>query len=276
MNASPTTLKTVLEVLEEIAPLQYAEDWDNTGLLLEPVPAADHAVASILLTIDLTEAVVAEACELQSQIVVAYHPLIFHPLNSLTQADSRHRSLLRAAKFDIAIYSPHTALDAAPQGVNDWLADGLPPGRRVTIKPCAGVEAVDGTPVIGQGRLLELDDPLSLREVADLVKKHLGLEKLRVATAPCHERGEKIRRIAICAGAGGEVVAGTDAQLYLTGEMRHHYVLAALEAGRTTILCEHTNTERGYLKVLQARIRALLPDLQVHVSQRDREPLEVV
>ena len=103
-----------------------------------------------------------------------------------------------------------------------------------------------------------------------------SMEKLRVAAAPAHDRGEKIRRIAICAGAGGEVVTGTNAQLYLTGEMRHHHVLAALEAGRTTILCEHTNTERGYLKVLQARIRALLPDLQVHVSQRDREPLEVV
>lgn len=276
MNADPTTLRTVLEVLEEIAPLEYAEEWDNTGLLLEPVPAADQAVASILLTIDLTQAVIAEACELQSQLVVAYHPLIFHPLNSLTQADSRHRSLMRAAKCDIAIYSPHTALDAAPQGVNDWLADGLTPGRRVTINPSAGVESPDGTPGIGQGRLLELDDPLSLHEITGRVKKHLGLEKLRVAAAPAHDRGEKIRRIAICAGAGGEVVAGTNAQLYLTGEMRHHYVLAALEAGRTTILCEHTNTERGYLKVLQARICARLPDLQVHVSQRDREPLDVV
>ena len=267
MDPDTTRLQSVLDVLEEIAPLKYAEEWDNTGLLLEPVPAAEQEVSSILLTIDLTQAVIAEACELQSQLVVTYHPLIFQPFKSLTQADPRHRTLLRATKADMAIYSPHTALDAAPGGVNDWLAAGLAPGRRVAIKPYAAVSGPDGTPGIGQGRLLELDDPLSLDKIADRVKAHLGLEKLRVAAASCHEEGRRIHRIAMCAGAGSEVISDTDAELYLTGEMRHHDILAATEAGRSIILCEHTNTERGYLKVLQERIRALLPDLRVHLSQ---------
>lgn len=265
-----TTLRRATRVLQEIAPLEYAEDWDNVGLLLEPVPRDIQRVSSILLTIDLTESVIAEACELSSQLVVAYHPPIFHPLARLTQEDPRHRILLRAIGASIAVYSPHTALDAAPDGVNDWLADGLPAGQRVSIGPSGTARTGPG-----QGRLLELDEPVDLDEIVDRVKQHLGLESLRVAVARDHQKGPKIQRIALCAGSGGQVVSGTDAQLYLTGEMGHHDVLAALEAGRSVILCEHTNTERGYLPRLRDRLHSLLGEsVSVEVSARDREPLQ--
>ncbi len=277
-SAVSITVQRVLQALQEIAPLEYAEDWDNVGLLLEPVPRDRQNVSSILLTIDLTEPVIAEACELSSQLVVAYHPPIFHPLSRLTQADPRHRLLLRAIGARIAVYSPHTALDAAPDGVNDWLADGLPAGRRASIGSSSsspsGTDVPESSPV-GQGRMLELDEPVVLDEIINRVKQHLGLDSLRVAAARGHAEGVKIQRIALCAGSGTQVVSGTDAQVYLTGEMGHHDVLAALEAGRSVILCEHTNTERGYLPKLRDRLRSLLGEsVRVEVSARDSEPMQ--
>lgn len=260
------TLRAVTDVLQQIAPLQYAEDWDNVGLLVEPLPSATTEVSAILLTIDLTEPVVAEACELPSQLVVAYHPPIFQPLARLNQADPRHRTLLRAIAAGVAIYSPHSALDTAPEGVNDWLADGLG-GQKVSI---ATEESEQGP-----GRLLELDEPMKLEVLVDRVKKHLGLRNVRVAAAEAHRDGLEIHRVALCAGAGSQVISGTDAQLYLTGEMRHHDVLAAMEKGRSVILCEHTNTERGYLPHLRDRLLAVLGDsVRVEVSKRDSEPLQ--
>ncbi len=98
--------------------------WDNTGLLLEaPFVAARRQSNTALLTIDLTKAVADEAIALNSSIVIAYHPIIFKGLKSLTFANTQQQTLLRLASHGISVYSPHTAIDAAPGGLGDWLAD---------------------------------------------------------------------------------------------------------------------------------------------------------
>ncbi|KAI4127611.1 MAG: hypothetical protein LQ338_003106 [Usnochroma carphineum] len=100
------------------------KSFDNTGLLLEaPFDPIRRQMNSVLLTIDLTRAVADEAIERKDCVVVAYHPLIFRGLKSLTLADSQQQSLLRLALEGISVYSPHTAVDAAPGGLADWLAD---------------------------------------------------------------------------------------------------------------------------------------------------------
>ncbi|KAI4280832.1 MAG: hypothetical protein L6R38_004139 [Xanthoria sp. 2 TBL-2021] len=78
---------------------------------------------SVLLTIDLTKAVADEAIERKDCVVVAYHPIIFRGFKSLTLSDCQQQSILRLALEGISVYSPHTAVDAAPGGLADWLAD---------------------------------------------------------------------------------------------------------------------------------------------------------
>lgn len=112
----------VVRILEQVAPPEYAEPWDNVGLLLG---ASDWPAERIMLTIDCTQAVLDEAIKASTQMIVAYHPTIFQPLPRLNDNDAKQEVVLRAARQGIAIYSPHTALDAAPGGVNDWLAEGL-------------------------------------------------------------------------------------------------------------------------------------------------------
>lgn len=85
-----------------------------------------------LLTIDLTKAVADEAIALNSSIVIAYHPIIFRGLKSLTFANTQQQTLLRLASHGISVYSPHTAVDAAPGGLGDWLAD-IVTATRTTI-----------------------------------------------------------------------------------------------------------------------------------------------
>ena len=130
---------------------------------------------------------------------------------------------------------------------------------------------------IGQGRILELAKPATIEAMLRRVKKHLGLKRVRVATAAGHAAGDEIRTVALCAGAGGSVLSGVAADLYLTGEMRHHDVLEAREAGTSVILCDHTNTERGFLEVFRAQLAALLDDaVEVKISEQDADPLNVV
>jgi dinuclear metal center YbgI/SA1388 family protein len=115
-------VSNVVQVFESIAPLRYAESWDNVGLL---IGTGEWAADRILITIDLTELVLREAIDGSAQMIVSYHPPIFEPLKRLSGGSARERIVLQAASAGIAVYSPHTALDAAPGGVNDWLAEAL-------------------------------------------------------------------------------------------------------------------------------------------------------
>jgi dinuclear metal center YbgI/SA1388 family protein len=123
----PTTLDQLESALERIAPLEYAEEWDNVGLLVRGVR---DDVDKILLTIDLTEPVLEEAVESCVDTVIAYHPPIFSPLERLGSGSAAERIVLGAVRAGLHVYSPHTALDAAPDGVNDWLIDCLGAGDK--------------------------------------------------------------------------------------------------------------------------------------------------
>jgi dinuclear metal center YbgI/SA1388 family protein len=268
----PAPLQQILASLEQQAPLGFAEPWDNVGLLLEPVPVADAApIAHVLLTIDLSDDVVNEAEALGATLIIAYHPPIFQGLKRLRSSEPAERAVLRCAARGIAIHSPHTALDAAPQGVNDWLLDAFGPGERAPCLP----HATD--PRFGQGRGVRLAAPLSLADALSCIKLHLKLPQLRVAAAAVHASGGLISRIAVCAGAGGSVfekLSGFD--LYLTGEMRHHDVRTRAAAGSSVVLCEHTNTERGFLPVLAERLKLSVGSgVQFHVAACDRDPLTI-
>jgi dinuclear metal center YbgI/SA1388 family protein len=128
-------LAAVLDILRSLAPESLAEAWDRVGLHAGD-PAQD--VRRGLLCIDLTEDVMSEAVRARVQLIIAYHPPIFEPLRALTTATPRERVLRRAVERGIAIYSPHTALDAAAGGVGEWLADAVGPfpaaGERRAIK----------------------------------------------------------------------------------------------------------------------------------------------
>ena len=127
-------LQQVLDILRLLAPEHLAEPWDKPGLQLGD-PA--WRVRRAMLCIDATEPVLAEAVAGNADMIVAYHPPIFQPVDAVTSLDVRQRIILTAARRQIALYSPHTALDAAAGGVNDWLAEGLGTGTSRPIRPAS-------------------------------------------------------------------------------------------------------------------------------------------
>ncbi|XP_012582216.1 PREDICTED: NIF3-like protein 1 isoform X2 [Condylura cristata] len=116
-------LKALLSSLNDFASLSFAESWDNVGLLVEPSPP--HTVSTLFLTNDLTEEVMKEALQKKADLILSYHPPIFRPLKRITWKTWKERLVIQALENRVGIYSPHTAYDAAPQGVNSWLAKGL-------------------------------------------------------------------------------------------------------------------------------------------------------
>ena len=116
------TVKEVMNVLEELAPLHYAEEFDNVGLL---VGNKNQDVTGVLVTLDTLEDVVDEAIEKQLNLIVSFHPILFKGIKKLTGKTYVERVIIKAIQNNIAIYSMHTALDNSPQGVNAKICEVL-------------------------------------------------------------------------------------------------------------------------------------------------------
>ncbi|WP_298156916.1 Nif3-like dinuclear metal center hexameric protein [Flavobacterium sp.] len=115
-------IKQILSVLEEMAPLAYAEDFDNVGLL---IGNAENEAKGVLICHDALESVVDEAVAKNCNLIVCFHPILFAGLKKITGKNYVERAIITAIKNDIAIYAVHTALDNHQQGVNKIFCDAL-------------------------------------------------------------------------------------------------------------------------------------------------------
>ncbi|KAH6914376.1 NGG1 interacting factor 3 [Coprinopsis sp. MPI-PUGE-AT-0042] len=255
-----------------------------SNALYKSVCRAMERIAPLRLAENLTSSVLTEALEKETSVIVAYHPAIFKGLQSLTLSNPLQRSLLQCAAEGISVYSPHTALDSVWGGINDWLARGLAKEGEGKVEPLVGqkMNPTSGEPEGAEGRLVTLETPVKMKELERRIKAHLKLEHLQVGYPDgAREEPSTVQTIAICAGSGGSMLLGKPADVYFTGEMSHHEVLAAVAAGKHVVLCGHTNTERGYLPTLANKLKEQLAEDQVEgveliVSEKDRHPLDIV
>lgn len=283
-------VRSVCKALERIAPLRLAEPWDKVGLIIEsPVPRSD--AKRVVLTIDLTTAVLEETLKVPTALLITYHPPLFKPITSLTLADPLQASLLKLSAAGTSVFCPHSSLDATWGGINDWLADGVMGPQKASAK--VDILGEPKGEAGGAGRIVTLDEPIPIEELVQRVRKHLSLSQVDVGR-PLVQK--PIKTIAVCAGSGGSLFSGVDADVYFTGEMQHHDVLGAVARGRYVILCGHTNTERGYLPILAKKLSDTLSELardessnglsreerieieknqlDIHISEVDKHPLD--
>ena len=115
-------LKEVFSLLEEIAPLAYAEDFDNVGLL---VGNQENDLTGVLVCHDALEQVIDEAINKKCNLVVCFHPILFSGLKKITGKNYVERSIIKAIKNDISIFAVHTALDNHQNGVNKIFCNAL-------------------------------------------------------------------------------------------------------------------------------------------------------
>ncbi|KXX80746.1 Protein NIF3 [Madurella mycetomatis] len=286
---SPPFTRRVVQAMRALYPEELADRaWDNVGLLQENIESASGSVSPIvLLTNDLTIRVAEEAIRKRASVIVSYHPFIFRGLKSINLNDPHQRIVLQLAQHNIAVYSPHTAVDAAPGGINDWLADMLNshdvPTKRSVVKPISG-PLPEGFGGAGYGRLVELGRPVNLGRIVEAYSAGLGGLRHVMVARPRRsaERGEgdMIQTVAICAGSGYDVLKDSAADLIVTGEMSHHNALRLTMLGKCVLTVFHSNSERRFLReVLQPQLAAALKKseqaAEVLVSDEDTDPFEI-
>ncbi len=125
-------IKTLIQILDNIAPASYQESYDNAGFLTGD---SNVECTGVLCTLDATEDVINEAIAKGCNLVVAHHPIIFGGLKKITGKNYVERTIIRAIKNDIAIYAIHTNLDNLLSGVNKMMADKLGLVKRKVLQP---------------------------------------------------------------------------------------------------------------------------------------------
>ncbi|HEY4233894.1 MAG TPA: Nif3-like dinuclear metal center hexameric protein, partial [Lacipirellulaceae bacterium] len=229
---SALSLSSVIAWLEEIAPLELAEEWDNVGLLVGDRAAAAERVMTCLT---VTPATAAEAIERRADLIVVHHPLPFRPLAQVTTDATTGRLLWDLIGARVAVFSAHTAFDSARTGINQQLAEKL---GLTHISPLLPRPASGKHPELGSGRRGVFDRPLPLAGFAECVKSTLATTLVSLIG----EDARPVQRIAIACGSGGTFLAAardSGCECLITGEANFHACLEAEACGMGLVLAGH-------------------------------------
>ena len=204
-------VRDIASAIESFAPLSLQESYDNSGLV---VGRYDDEVQKALLAVDVTDEVIDEALAEGCDMIITHHPIIFHPLKRFNSASYVERAVERAIRHNIVLYACHTNLDSAVGGLSWRVAEMLAMESVEVLQPTNDAGA--GFGVVG-----ELSSPKAVEGFLQQVMRTFGVKVVRHSDLVKSE----VRRIAICAGAGGSLIddaLASGADLYLTADLRYN------------------------------------------------------
>ena len=250
----------IYRYLDGIAPFSLQMSFDNAGFL---VGRGEAQVEHILVALDITEQVIAEAVQTGCQLIVSHHPIIFQPARSITDQDPTGRCLLALAENRLAAICAHTNLDAVWGGVNDALASRLSLSN-------VGQLHQDGLDSQGQaygiGRVGRAHRPgLSPKEYAAFVKEALDSACVRYV-----DGGKPVEKVAVGGGACGSMLEDALAQgcdTFVTADLKYNQFLDAKALGLNLMDAGHFPTENVVCPILVRRLAEAFPEVEVRLSR---------
>lgn len=240
------TAADVLHSIDEFAPWDRAEAWDNTGLL---AGSMDMPVRGVLCALDLSETVLAEAEKLGVDLIVAHHPILFRGRKNLREDDPEGALLCKLVRGGFGMIAAHTNFDMASGGVNDALAKRL--GLEKTLEMKCG------------GRIGHIEET-TLDMFVTRVEEKLG-DKARVYG----DGAKRVSRIAVMGGAGGDFVQEAlrvGADVYVTGEIGYHKALDCQQMGMAILEAGHRATEMPAVSAMADALRTAFRRHQYAIS----------
>ena len=240
-SESMTTVKSICEIIEEFAPLSLCENYDNVGLL---VGDEQMEVSGVLITLDVTEAVLDEAIQKKCNMIVSHHPLIFSGIKQVTTSTPVGEKICMLIKNNISHIAVHTNLDVVSGGTNDVLAELV--GLK-NIEVLAPTKEIDGVKY-GIGRIGDIEES-TFEAVAEKIKESLSLKVIKIVG----KKDRVIKRAGLCTGSGVEFMKDAinkGADVYITSDIRFHESQKALDMGICLIDVTHYASENIVVPVI--------------------------
>lgn len=239
----------IIKRLETLAPITYACEWDNPGLL---AGRRNREVKRVFLALDATDEVVDEAVNQRADLLITHHPLIFRAMKKINDDDFIGRRVLKLIQNDISYYAMHTNFDVAPGCMADLAAE------RLKLTRCAPLEPVveeDGE-VYGIGKTGYLPKPMTLSELGAYVKNAFNLPF--VTAYGLDEIKEPVQFAAVSPGAGGSMVkqgVKAGAGVLITGDIGHHDGIDAVACGMAVIDAGHYGLEYVFMDFMEGYLK---------------------
>jgi dinuclear metal center YbgI/SA1388 family protein len=262
-------LKDIIRVLDGIAPFPMAEEWDNPGF---QVGFLTDEIKKALISLDPTIKALKNAIEINAQLLITHHPLIFDHLTSINPETYPGDVISEALKSRVSIVAVHTNLDMAKDGINDILA------RMIGLQNTEALLQKDDSKdkFNGLGRIGYLPEAMSLASAARIIMDAIGSTGLMVMGSS----GREVKKVAILGGSGGSELSSASekgADLYITGDIRHHEALLAQTLGLALIDAGHFNMERAAMHVfgdhLRDKFKDLGWDLVIEIFEDEKAPM---
>ncbi|HHX72324.1 MAG TPA: Nif3-like dinuclear metal center hexameric protein [Clostridiales bacterium] len=253
------TVRDALSALSSLAPTHLAMEQDNVGLLVgDPSAKIDR----ILVSLDVTMAVLEEAFAKKAQLVVSHHPMPRYPLNKITPETLDGKKVFYAITHGISVISMHTNLDSAEGGVNDVLA--------AKLGLCNIGEFPNNSP--GIGRIGYTEKPMALAEFVKRTALALGTDQIRFV-----DGGKKVHRVAIGSGNCSDLwqdALQQECDTFVSADFKYGQLSSAVEQGLNIVDGGHFPTENLICPTIQDTLAKALPEAEVLLSETHKDCIQ--
>ena len=241
-------LKDIIKIVEENYLPCLAYDWDNSGLFFGDI---EKEIKKVLVTLDVTPNIINQAIENGADMILSHHPIMMDGIKSLADGTMLSDMIINAVKNDICIYSAHTNMDTAKNGINQKLAELF------NLEDICVLENDKPFDDCGLGRIGSLKNEISLVDFCELVKEKLNTPFVRV----CGD-DRKIKKVAVASGSCSEYVPTAikkGADVIITADMKYHHCIEFVYDGIAIIDAGHFPTEN----IVKDMFGEILTDVEV-------------
>ena len=254
-------LNDLIKKIENKYPLNLAYDWDNVGLL---VGDFDNKIKKVLVTLEANESVVEEAIQKNIDLIITHHPLIFRRPSNITTDTLQGKKIIELIKNDISLYSSHTNLDSVENGLNHTIVSMLGFENSKILEKNKKDESA------GLGRIVKLQEIITLEDLVEKVKKSLKVNNLRVVKG-----NDNISKIAIINGSGQDFISkavslGVDT--IITGDTTYHFASDYKEMGINIIDVGHFGSEQIVFFNVMKKLKEKFDDVEFITSNVEVDP----
>lgn len=247
-------------LLADEVPPEFAFEWDNVGWMTGRL---DEKLKGVLVCVDPSPDAIETALRQDCNLVLAHHPLIFDSIDGLVDSDPHQASIMRAVLNDVGVYCLHTNADCCPGGLNDVYSSYLGLNEKVPI------EAFEFNENAGLGRVGNIPKAAKLKDIEQKLRQREEINYFRTVGDPEAE----VDRLALCTGSGGDLLGSPEvleADLYITGDLKHHDVETARINGLNLIVLDHYEMEVVFLEFARELLEGSL-GVEVPVCCFERE-----
>ena len=263
-------LNDILKKIENKYPLELQYSWDNSGL---NIGDEKQDVKNILLTLEITEKTVDEAIEKNIDLIISHHPFVFSKINKINKNDIKGKLIYKLISNSISVYCMHTNYDLAFDGLNDYFMNLIGAKTENILEIEGSLGFYQNGRDYGLGRVGILEEEISVEEFILQLKNKLNIKHLKYIG----DEHKKIRKIAVVTGAGAEFfekAKAIKADIFITGDMKYHQAMDALEMGVSVIDCGHYGSEYIFADSIKDFLENILEEVTLYKSENIINPFK--